>query len=125
MKTALAVLATVLWMSAAWAQEPEVIDATNLDALRAKQGQDVVVEGQVTEIGTTKDNTITFINIGLPKKQGFVALIFQRNLAAFPEGADKYKNQKVRVKGAIKLYKGEIPQIDLKSPEQITIVPPQ
>src|SRR5262245_19523290 len=98
MKTALAVLATVLWMSAAVAQEPEVIDATNLEALRAKQGQDAVVEGQVTEIGTTKDSSITFINIGLPKKQGFVALIFQRNLAAFPEGIDKYKNQKVRVK---------------------------
>jgi hypothetical protein len=122
MKTVLAVLATVLWVSAAWAQE-EVIDAANLEALRAKAGQDVIVEGMVTDIGTTKDGGITFVNIGMAKKQGFVAVVFRDNYPAFPDGFDKFRNQKVRVKGAISLYKSETPQIKLTSAEQLTIVP--
>ena len=121
MKTALAVLATVLWVSAAWAQE-EVIEASNLEALRAKAGMDVIVEGLVSDIGTTKDGGITFINIGMAKKQGFVAVVFRDSYAAFPDGFDKFRNQKVRVNGAISLYRGETPQIKLKAPEQITIV---
>jgi len=104
-----------------YAQE-EVIDATNLEALRAKDGVEVTVEGTVSEIGTTKESTITFINIGAPKKQGFVAVVFQKDYLAFPEGFDKYRNQKVRVKGLLKLYRGETPQIALSSPEQITVV---
>lgn len=122
MKTVLAVLATVLWVSAAWAQE-EVIDAANLEALRAKAGQEVIVEGMVTDIGTTKDGGITFVNIGMAKKQGFVAVVFRDNYPAFPDGFDKFRNQKVRVKGAISLYKSETPQIKLTSAEQLTIVP--
>lgn len=122
MKTVLAVLATVLWVSAAWAQE-EVIDAANLEALRAKAGQDVIVEGMVSEIGTTKDGGITFINIGMAKKQGFVAVVFRDYYPVFPDGFDKFRNQKVRVKGAITLYKSETPQIKLTAAEQITIVP--
>lgn len=121
MKTVLAILATVLWMSAAGAQE-EVIDATNLEALRAKSGMDVVVEGLVTDLGTTKDGGITFINIGMAKKQGFVAVVFRDSYPAFAEGFDQYRNQKVRVTGAISLYRGETPQIKLTAPGQITIV---
>ncbi len=121
MKTVLAVLAAVLWVSAAWAQE-EVIDAANLEALRAKSGQDVIVEGMVAGIGTTKDGGITFINIGMAKKQGFVALVFRDAYPVFPEGFDKFRGQKVRVKGAISLYRGETPQIKLTAPGQITIV---
>ncbi len=122
MKTVLAVLATVLWVSVSWAQEA-AIDATNLEALRAKAGQEVIVEGLVTDIGTTKDGGITFINIGLAKKQGFVAVVFRDNYPVFTDGFDKFRNQKVRVTGAISLYKSETPQIKLTSAEQLTIVP--
>ena len=122
MKTVLAVLATVLWVSAAWAQEPEVIDAANLDVLRAKVGTNVIVEGIVSKIGTTKDGGITFINIGAAAKQGFVAVIFRDNYPAFPEGFDKFRDKKVRVSGALTLFRSETPQIKLKAPEQITIV---
>ena len=134
MKTLLSLAGLVLFATSALAQEAaapapdaaapagEVIDAANLEALRAKAGMDAVVEGMVTEVGTTKGNTITFINIGAPKKQGFVALVFQSDLGAFPEGFDKYKAQKVKVSGVIELYKGEQPQIKVKTPDQITIV---
>lgn len=123
MKTVLAVLAAVLWTSMAGAQE-EVIDATNLEALRAKSGQEVVVEGLVSDIGTTKDGGITFINMGLAKKQGFVAVIFRDAYAVFPEGFDKFRNQKVRVTGPVSIFRGETPQIKLTAAEQITIVAP-
>jgi len=121
MKTMFSLLAAMVLSGSLFAQE-EVLDATDLEALRAKVGVDAVVEGMVTEIGTTKEATITFVNIGLPKKQGFVALIFQKDYQAFPEGFDKYRNQKVRVKGLMKLYRGETPQIILTSPDQITVV---
>jgi hypothetical protein len=114
----------LVFAATGFAQE-EVLDATNLEALRAKDGVEVTVEGTVTEIGTTKDSTITFINIGAPKKQGFVALVFQKDYAAFPEGFDQYRNQKVRVKGLLKLYRGETPQIALSTPEQISVVTEQ
>lgn len=121
MRTLLAVLATVVGMSVAWAEEA-VIDATDLAALRAKAGTNVVVEGQVSEIGTTRDGGITFINIGMAKKQGFVAVVFRDNYAAFTEGFDKFREKKVRVSGALTLFRGETPQIKVNSPEQLTIV---
>lgn len=106
------------------AAQGEVIDASNLDALRAKVGSSVVVEGMVTKVGTTKEGGITFINLGLPAKQGFVAVVFKSDYGAFPEGFDKFRNQKVRVTGLIKLYRSEIPEIEVKTPDQLTIVAP-
>lgn len=121
MRTLLAVLVLVVGMTAVRAEEG-VIDATDLAALRAKAGTDVVVEGLVSEIGTTKDGGITFINIGMGRKQGFVAVIFRDSYPAFSEGFDKFREKKVRVSGALNLYRGETPQIKVTSPEQITIV---
>lgn len=115
-------LAVTMFVGAGALAQEEVLDATNLEALRAKVDTEVTVEGMVTDIGTTKEATITFINIGLPKKQGFVAVVFQKDYQAFPDGFDKYRNQKVRVKGLMKLYRSETPQIALASPDQITIV---
>jgi len=121
MKTFLAVLVAAVWMSAARAEEG-VIDATDLETLRAKAGTNVVVVGQVSEIGTTKDGGITFVNIGMGKKQGFVAVVFRDSYQAFPEGFDKFREKKVRVSGALSLFRGETPQIKVNSPEQLTIV---
>lgn len=101
---------------------PPVIDALDLETLRNSVGQEVIVKGPVTSVGTTSTKSITFINVGLPKKQGFVAVIFQRNYGEFPEGFDSYKNQMVRVSGTVTLYQNETPQIEVRSPEQIQIV---
>jgi len=103
-------------------EEQEPIDAIDLDALRAKAGSPAVVIGQVTDVGTTKDGGITFINVGMPKKKGFVAVIFRQNYESFPEGFESFRNQKVKVSGPIELYKSEQPQIVLRSAEQIEIV---
>lgn len=103
-------------------EETEPIDAVDLDALRAKVGTPAVVVGQVTDVGTTKDGGITFVNVGMPKKKGFVAVIFRQNYADFPDGFEKFRNQRVSVSGPIELYKSEQPQIVLRSPDQIEIL---
>jgi len=102
--------------------KPEVIDATNIDLLREKVGGVVTVEGSVTTVGSTTNKSITFINVGLPKKQGFVAVIFQKNYGAFPNGFDAFHEQKVRVTGTLQLYQGKNPQIEVKTADQIEII---
>ena len=100
----------------------EAVDATDLDALRALAGQEATVEGVVTEVGRTREDTITFINIGAPKKQGFVAVVFAKDYPAFSDGFDRYSGKKVRVTGPVSLFRSEQPQIVLTSPEQIQVV---
>jgi hypothetical protein len=117
----------VLWLCLSiplLAQEAkkDVIDAVDVDALRARAGQDVTVEGSVTTIGTTQKKGITFINLGLPRKEGFAAVIFERSYGAFPEGFEGYSDKKLRVTGRLDLYQGERIQIVVTSPEQIEIV---
>jgi DNA/RNA endonuclease YhcR with UshA esterase domain len=123
MKRRLVFLGVVVlaWWSAA-SGIAEDIDATDLEALRAAAGTEVAVVGHVTEVGTTQDGGITFINVGLPKKQGFVAVVFRADYAAFPDGFDQFRNARVRVSGVLELYRGDQPQIKLSSPEQIAIL---
>jgi len=123
MKKTLPLLAVCLFAFSAVAEEPAApLDATNIDLLREKAGQQVTVEGVVTTVGSTKDNTITFINIGLPKKQGFVAVVFQRSYGAFPNGFSDLDGKKVRVSGEMKLYQETKPQIELSTADQLVVV---
>ncbi|HEY5792861.1 MAG TPA: hypothetical protein VIS74_06145 [Chthoniobacterales bacterium] len=120
-------LALILWFSGAiagLAQELPVLLATELDQLREKAGQEVVVEGDVVSVGKTANGSLTFINVGLPKKMGFVALVRQSSYRAFPEGFDGFKGQKVRLRGVITIYRENQPQIEVQSPDQISIVNP-
>lgn len=116
-------LALFVAMSAV-AADPElpVIESHDLDKLREHAGKDVTVVGPVTTIGTTESKSITFINVGMPKKQGFVAIVFQRNYGEFPDGFDAYRDKNVRVTGTLDLYQGQTPQIEVRNPSQITIV---
>jgi hypothetical protein len=115
--------AIVLGLCAVQASEEILeIDAVDLETLRSKAGLQAAVTGVVTEVGSTKDGGITFINLGLPKKQGFVAVIFRKDYDSFPDGFAKYKDQKVKVTGLLELYRTEQPQIVLKSPEQISVL---
>lgn len=97
------------------------LDSTDLDALRAAAGTDVSVRGPVTQIGTTQEGGITFINIGMPKKKGFVAVVFKSNYGAFPDGFSHLANKVVTVTGNLELYKSEQPQIVIRSADQIKV----
>jgi hypothetical protein len=104
------------------AEDIPEIDSTNLDALREAVGTTATVVGNVTSVGSTQAGNITFINIGLPMKQGFTAVIFRANYDAFPDGFDKYRNQKVAVTGLLELYRNEQVQIALREAGQIRIL---
>lgn len=123
--TCLAGLLVCGFAAAALGGDAKPLDAVNVEELRTHAGQDVIVEGLVTDVGTTQTKSITFINLGLPKKQGFVAVVFQKNYGAFPDGFDAFKGQKVRVSGKLDLYQGDKPQIEVRTPEQIEVVKPE
>ena len=104
------------------AEAPTVVQATATDEIKALAGKTVTVEGKVTRIGSTSGGGITFLNMA-PGANSFVALVFKPDAAAFPDGFDKYKDQTLRVTGPIVIFKETTPEIVLKSPTQIEIVP--
>jgi DNA/RNA endonuclease YhcR with UshA esterase domain len=101
--------------------KPKVIQSTATDDLKAAAGQQVTVEGKVARIGATSGGGITFINMA-PGANSFVAVVFKPNLAQFPDGFDKYKNQTLRVTGKIIMYKETTPEIEVRGPDQIEVV---
>jgi len=103
------------------AAELVVIQSEDTAAMQSKVGSDVIIEGVVKNVGKGPNDGITFINFG-DRKTGFVAVIFRPAYDKFPEGFDKYANQKVRVKGALENYRDRQLQIKILTPEQLEIV---
>jgi DNA/RNA endonuclease YhcR with UshA esterase domain len=84
-------------------------------------GQDVVVKGQVTQIGTSERSHTLFLNFGgRYPNHTFTAVIFSKNLHSFPE-ARSWEGKTVTVRGQVQLYKGK-PEIVLERPEQVTVL---
>jgi DNA/RNA endonuclease YhcR with UshA esterase domain len=102
--------------------KPPLVQATATDDVKALAGRKATVEGKITRIGATESGGITFLNFG-GGANAFVAVVFKSSYAAFPDGFDKYKGQTVRVTGPVAIYKETTPQIVVKAPEQIEIVP--
>lgn len=98
-----------------------IIQAEDIAALESKVGSEVVVEGIVKGVGKTSGGGITFINFG-DRKTGFTAIVFRSSLDKFPEGLDKYANQKVRVRGTLEKYQDRQVQIKVATPDQLEIV---
>ena len=103
------------------AAELVVIQAEDTAAMQSKVGSEVIVEGFVKNVGKGPNDGITFINFG-DRKTGFVAVIFRPAYDKFPEGFDKYANQKVRVKGALENFRDRQMQIKIFTPDQLEIV---
>ena len=106
---------------AAETASPTVVQADDAASLEAKVGSAVVVEGVVRDVGKTSGGGITFINFG-DRKTGFTAVVFRSSLDNFPEGLDKYANQKVRVRGTLEKYQDRQIQIKVSTPDQLEIV---
>lgn len=101
--------------------EPPVIQAEDKAALLANMGNEVIVEGVIKDIGTGPNDGIKFLNFG-DRKVGFTAVIFRASFNQFPEGFDKYLQQKVRVRGELETYRDTQIQIRIITPDQIEIV---
>lgn len=103
------------------AAEAPVIAAEDTAAMESKVGTEVVVEGVVRNVGKGPNDGITFINFG-DRRSGFVAVVFRPAYDKFPDGFDKFAQQKVRVRGLLEKYRDRQLQIKLFTPDQIEIV---
>lgn len=101
---------------------PAVVQAEDIATLETKVGSEVIVEGVVKDVGKTSGGGINFINFG-DRKTGFTAVVFRSDAEKFPEGFDKYANQKVRVRGTLEKYQDRQIQIKVTTPDQLEIVP--
>ncbi|MFM7375881.1 MAG: OB-fold nucleic acid binding domain-containing protein [Chthoniobacterales bacterium] len=103
------------------AAAPSVVQAEDTATLESKVGSEVIVEGFVKDVGQTSGGGLNFINFG-DRKTGFTAVVFRSSLDNFPEGLDKYSNQKVRVRGTLEKYQDRQLQIKVSTPDQLEIV---
>lgn len=85
-------------------------------------GRDVVVQGQVTQVGASEDGKTLFLNFGGTYPfHVFNALIHQRHSRSFPD-ARSWRGRIVEVRGKVQLYKGRgKPEIALEHPDQVTV----
>jgi hypothetical protein len=122
----------VLCAATAWAEDAApaagapVIPAEDMAGLEAKvgTGEEVIVEGVIKAVGKTGDGQITFLNFG-ERKTGFVAVVFAAAYGNFPDGLDKFAQQKVRIRGPIEKYRDKQMQIRIVTPDQIEIIAAQ
>jgi len=103
------------------AADAPVFQAEDTAGLAAKVDTDVVVEGVVLNVGKGPNEGITFLNFG-DRRTGFVAVIFRPAYDKFPEGFDKYHQQKVRVRGRLDNYRDRQLQIKIFTPDQLEIL---
>ena len=107
--------------SAGSAAEAPVLAAEDTAAMESKVGSEIVVEGVVKNVGKGSNDGITFLNFG-DRRTGFVAVIFRPAYEKFPEGFDKYAQQKVRVRGTLEKFQDRQMQVKIFTPDQLEIV---
>jgi tRNA(Ile2) C34 agmatinyltransferase TiaS len=101
--------------------EAPVIQSEDTAAMESKIGSEVIIEGVVANVGGGPNGNITFLNFG-DQRTGFVAVAFRPAYEKFPEGFDKYAQQKVRVRGSLEKYRDRQIQIKIFTPDQLEIV---
>ena len=93
--------------------------ATDVDGIRAKEGQKVMVWGETTGSGKSSSG-MNFVNF---KDTEFYLVTFKTDLKPFgdAEPADAYDGKRIVVTGVISIYKDKV-QIKLTSPDQVKIL---
>jgi len=85
------------------------------------QGEEIVVEGTI--VRTHRAEKVIYLNFHPNWKRYLTIVIFVKDLPLFPADPEKaYRGKKVRVRGEVKLYKDR-PEMDVRSPGDITVVP--
>jgi hypothetical protein len=84
-------------------------------------GEEVVVEGVISDVGFSARSDTTFLNMGGKyPNHVFTAVILRSAKPLFPE-ARAWEGKRVRIRGAVKEYQGK-PEIVLERTEQVTVV---
>lgn len=93
-----------------------VLEASDTDALKKKEGQKVTVIGKCDRTGKSSGGT-NFVNFEAAE---FSLVTFKSDLGPFTEGepADLYEGKFLSVTGVIGIYK-DAPQIKLLDPKQV------
>ena len=83
-------------------------------------GQEVVVEGVISDVGHSARSDTTFVNMGGKyPNHNFTAVILRSAKPLFPE-VRSWEGEKVRIRGVVKIYRGK-PEIVLEKAEQVTV----
>jgi hypothetical protein len=80
-------------------------------------GEEVVVEGQVSQVGASERSHTLFVNFGGYPNHVFTAVIFSKNLPSFSD-ARSWEGKTIRVRGKVQVYRGK-PEIVLERREQV------
>jgi hypothetical protein len=107
--------------TAAPAADAPVLPAEDTAGMESKVGSEVIIEGVVQNVGKGPNDGITFLNFG-DRRTGFVAVVFRAVYDKFPEGFDKYAQQKVRVRGQLEKFRDRQLQVRVSTPDQLEIV---
>jgi len=83
-------------------------------------GQNVAVQGQVTQVGASERSHTLFLNFGgRYPDHVFTAVIFSKDLQPFGD-VRSWEGKTITVRGHVQLYKGK-PEIILERPQQVTV----
>lgn len=95
------------------------LDASESEAISAKEGQAVIVYGVTSGSGKSASGT-NFVRFG---ESAFYLVTFKSDLDPFTEGEpyEIYEGKRLAIEGIISLYQNK-PQIKLTSPKQVTIL---
>jgi type II secretory pathway pseudopilin PulG len=102
----------------------KILDAQNLDQLRAHRGEKVAVEGKIERQGESKNGNVRFLDFKKDYREGFVLVFFTwKSDGKFTkEKLAEYLGKKVRATGKLTEY-GSTMQIEVESLDQLQIVP--
>lgn len=99
----------------------QVFSASDVAAIQAMKGKEIVVRGQVASVYVPKSEAVVILNFGPDHKTCFKAVVFKRNFDKFEggmEGLKKLARKTVTVEGTVSEYDGT-PQIQLNVPSQL------
>lgn len=99
----------------------EALNAKDRDAILAKFGQNVVVQGKITRIAENKTGTVFYLNFD-DWRMGDLSLVFFKNEGFNKSDVDDFMDKTVRVTGEVGKYNDD-PQIVISSRSQIEVLP--
>lgn len=114
--------------------QPDVIAVTDGEAIKAKMGEQVTIEGVIDKAEWSRTGKVMNVSFkDVP--QGLLLVVFEKNKDKFNDAfngdaAATLTGAKVKVGGKLEEYGGRVesmkgrPQIVLTNPEQVTIVEP-
>jgi endonuclease/exonuclease/phosphatase family metal-dependent hydrolase len=104
---------------------PGVLAANDAAAITAAVGKIATVRGKVSQVGATKNASVTFINFEGNTRDQFVAIVKKEYLAgvaaAFGGSLESLEGKTVEIHGEIIAYKDK-PEIELRVPGDIRVV---